>query len=104
MPAAFLLGLLFHPEDGSDMFLWNVGWLSMDYTALHPTRSNSSWSVLAFFFSSSHHAICMYLDPLLVEHILKCVSVPVNQANQWLYLLFSMNSKEQWSCKDRNKM
>jgi hypothetical protein len=32
-----MLGL-FYPEDGSDMFLRNVGWLSTDYTALYPVR------------------------------------------------------------------
>jgi hypothetical protein len=31
--AGFLLGLSFDPEDGGDMFLRNVGWLSRDYTA-----------------------------------------------------------------------
>jgi hypothetical protein len=36
--AGFLLGLFFDPEDGGDIFLWNVGWLSMDCTALHPRR------------------------------------------------------------------
>jgi hypothetical protein len=30
----FFLGLSFYPDDGSDMFLRNVGWLSADYTAL----------------------------------------------------------------------
>jgi hypothetical protein len=29
--ASFLLGLLFDPEDGDDMFLRNIGWLSTDY-------------------------------------------------------------------------
>jgi hypothetical protein len=38
----FLLGLFFDPEDGGDMFLWNVGLLSTDYKALHPRRYNSS--------------------------------------------------------------
>jgi hypothetical protein len=32
-----LLGL-FDPEDGGDMFLRIVGWLSADYTALCPRR------------------------------------------------------------------
>jgi hypothetical protein len=30
------------PEDGGDMFLQNVSWLSMEYMALHPRRKNSS--------------------------------------------------------------
>jgi hypothetical protein len=29
---------LFGPEDGGDMFLRNVGWLSTDYMALYPRR------------------------------------------------------------------
>jgi hypothetical protein len=29
---------LFDPEDGGDMFLWNVGWLSADYMAFYPRR------------------------------------------------------------------
>jgi hypothetical protein len=37
-----LLGLLFSPEDGGDMFLWKVGRLSTDYTALYPRRQSSS--------------------------------------------------------------
>jgi hypothetical protein len=28
-----LFGLLFYPDDGSDTFFRNVGWLSPDYTA-----------------------------------------------------------------------
>jgi hypothetical protein len=37
--AGFLLGLLFYPEDGGDMFLRNVGRLSANYTALYPRRT-----------------------------------------------------------------
>jgi hypothetical protein len=38
----FLLRLLFEPEDGSDMFLRNVGRLATDYAASYPRRSYSS--------------------------------------------------------------
>jgi hypothetical protein len=34
--------LFIDAEDGRDMFLRNVGWLSTDYTALYPRRLNSS--------------------------------------------------------------
>jgi hypothetical protein len=40
--SCFLLGLFFDPENGWDMFLRNVGWLSTDYTASYPRRYNSS--------------------------------------------------------------
>jgi hypothetical protein len=36
LPAGFFLGLLFYPEDGSDMLLQNVSWLSSDYMAVDP--------------------------------------------------------------------
>jgi hypothetical protein len=39
---SFFLGLFFDTEDGGDLFLRNVGWLSTDYTALFPRRENSS--------------------------------------------------------------
>jgi hypothetical protein len=35
--AGFFLGLLFNIEDGSNMFLRNVGRLSTDHMLLHPT-------------------------------------------------------------------
>jgi hypothetical protein len=37
-----LLGLFFYPENGGDMFLRNVIYLSTNYTALYPRRENSS--------------------------------------------------------------
>jgi hypothetical protein len=48
-----LLGLFFDYEDGGDMFLRNVGWLSTDHVALYPRRQNFSnipvyWRQLAW--------------------------------------------------------
>jgi hypothetical protein len=39
--ACFMLGLIFNPEDGRDMFLRTVGCLSTDYTTLYPRRKTS---------------------------------------------------------------
>jgi hypothetical protein len=38
----FLLGSFYGPEDGGDIFLRNIGLLSMDYTALYPRCQHSS--------------------------------------------------------------
>jgi hypothetical protein len=40
--AGFLLGLVFDPEDGSDIFLRNIGSLSTAYMALYPRKYNYS--------------------------------------------------------------
>jgi hypothetical protein len=37
---SFLLSLLLDSEDGGDMFLRNIGWLSRDYIVLYPRRQN----------------------------------------------------------------
>jgi hypothetical protein len=37
--------VLFNPEDGSDMFVRNVGRLSADYTALHPRSQYPSFVI-----------------------------------------------------------
>jgi hypothetical protein len=41
-----VFGLFFDPEDGGDMFLGKVGWLSTDYMVLHPRRQTCSNSLL----------------------------------------------------------
>jgi hypothetical protein len=42
---------LFDPEDRGDMFLWNVGWLSTDYTALYTTTAvrTSNHTIITIF-------------------------------------------------------
>lgn len=42
LQSGFLLGLLWNPEDGDNLFIWNFGWLSADYTVLYPWRYTSS--------------------------------------------------------------
>lgn len=59
--AGYLLGFLFDPEDGSNLFFWEAGWLSLDYTALyHRRQSNLKWinifCSLAVAFMSSYLA------------------------------------------------
>jgi hypothetical protein len=52
--AGFLLGLFVDPEDGSNMFLQNICWLSVDYTALYPkdrTLHNHHWENLKSYNS-----------------------------------------------------
>jgi hypothetical protein len=50
--ADFLLGSLFNPENGGNVFLQNVSWLSRDYKALCPRRLNSSkLNILSWFVS-----------------------------------------------------
>jgi hypothetical protein len=42
----FLFGLFFDPEDGGDIFLWNIGCLSRDYGVLCPKNyefHNYNW-------------------------------------------------------------
>jgi hypothetical protein len=36
--AGFLFGLHFNPEDGGDIFLPNVSWITPEYTMLHSRR------------------------------------------------------------------
>jgi hypothetical protein len=42
LDSGFLLDLLLSSEDGADMFVQNIGWLSPGYIMLYPRRYNSS--------------------------------------------------------------
>jgi hypothetical protein len=42
-----LLGISFNPEDRHDIFLRNVGLLSMVYKILHPRRQNCAAAVVS---------------------------------------------------------
>jgi hypothetical protein len=44
--AGFLLGLLFNPENGGNMFLQDTSGLLLDHMAVHPRRQYSSYSLM----------------------------------------------------------
>jgi hypothetical protein len=50
----FLLGLLFCPDDRGDMFLRNVSWLSLNYSALCPRRWHSLSDAVLMAVHVSH--------------------------------------------------
>jgi hypothetical protein len=54
--ASFLVELFFIPDDGGGMFLRNVDWFSLGYTALYPTRNTSVFiihSLITLSFNAS---------------------------------------------------
>jgi hypothetical protein len=54
--AGFLLNILFNPEDGGDMFLWNAGchWTTqcyiLQYRTLHREGDSLVWNQILFHF------------------------------------------------------
>lgn len=58
---SFVLGLSLNPENGGIMFLWNVGWLAVKYTALYPRRYNSSYvkTVCTVVRIAPNHSCCL---------------------------------------------
>jgi hypothetical protein len=56
----------FDPEDGSNMSLWKVGWLSPDYTVLYPRRQ---YSLLHFLYLI--HS-CRAFSRIHIEKLQKC--------------------------------
>jgi hypothetical protein len=49
--AGFLIGLLFDPENGGDVFLWNVGWLSPENGTFHGHRCENLKSNSMYLYS-----------------------------------------------------
>jgi hypothetical protein len=54
-----LLGLFFDPEDGVDVSLQNIDWLSLNHMTLYPTRENSLLRT-----SSAGSAVCVMFVPV----------------------------------------
>jgi hypothetical protein len=59
--AGFSLNLLFDPEDGGDMFLRNISWLSTDHTGLYPRRWYSSTSIIIPSFVRFYYTLYVFL-------------------------------------------
>jgi hypothetical protein len=86
-----LLGLHFDPEDGYNMFIWNVGWLYTDYTALRPRslhshpceslKSNMGCLLLIYFLTLSWS-------------IVQCVPLAGSPGKCW----FTKRTKVQYIC------
>jgi hypothetical protein len=65
--AGFLISLLFDSEKGGDIFLRNVGWISLNYKALYPRRRNCSEQLL--------------WEPLIQYNLVAMVSCQCSQNN-----------------------
>jgi hypothetical protein len=51
-----LLGLLLDREDGGDMIVRNIAWLSTDYTASYPRRQNYPRNIIGCYVASPNAA------------------------------------------------
>jgi hypothetical protein len=92
----FLLGPFFDPVDDGDMFLRNIGWLSLDCTALYLRRQNIS--VNCYFItqyvstitqSPSGRYMC-YMIYSVTWHIMSLskvvpVLMPWRRMGEWMY-------------------
>jgi hypothetical protein len=78
LPASswFLAWITLQPEGGGDMFLQNIGWLSINCTALHPWKQNSS---LPLLWEPPILQVCIICDILLLP------------ATDWHYVLSGAN-------------
>jgi hypothetical protein len=52
-----LLGLLFNPEDGSNIFHQNMGWLLLDYEALDHKRQKSLHTTWWYQYGPNSHGL-----------------------------------------------
>jgi hypothetical protein len=77
-----LLRLFFGPEDRGDMFLRNVGWLSLDYTASYPRRQNSSTNVNFLYADFSVRKLHVYRQLLVTNTYDKTNFVPSELTRQ----------------------
>jgi hypothetical protein len=112
--ASFLLGILFNPEDGGDMFLRNVGWFSTDYIAIYPrTLENKTFGMRIPVASKPYINICAQLQWLWLTHILAAVGskfpnilrcsllVPGKGTNITLVLTRVDPANNEWRCSYR---
>jgi hypothetical protein len=80
-----LFVLLFNPEDGDDMFLWNIKWPSTDYKILYlqfyiSASCCMTLSIFMYLFSPPRCVIvkhaCCFNKLLVLEHPNKWTTLP----------------------------
>jgi hypothetical protein len=69
--SGFVLGSFFDPEDGGNMFLRNIDWLSTDYTALYRRRENTLLILLLFLSDLFYNRLTGYsqITLLFIVHL-----------------------------------
>jgi hypothetical protein len=93
----FFLCLFFNLEDGGNMFLRNVGWLSMDNTALYPRRQNSPRFICSIPFTASFAIFVIFNKGTLCVHFRTCVHSTNNNGCLNQTLSFSTTIKRSFS-------
>jgi hypothetical protein len=61
-------------QDGGDIFLRNVGWLSMDYTALYPVRENVRCDWCENLRDSNENKVITRKDKKILTSLSSCMS------------------------------
>jgi hypothetical protein len=80
-----LLELFFDPEDGGNMFLRNVDWLSPDYTTVYPSHRCEN---LRSYKESSHAEPTIYTELSLSRyshqpHTTQAIITPLIRSHHW---------------------
>jgi hypothetical protein len=83
---------LFDPEDGGDMFIWNVDWHSTDYTALYPEDNALHTRKIYRYLKSGGADIHGYLSILIENLFERTISreMPCSFTHNMLLLAFAL--------------
>jgi hypothetical protein len=75
-----VLGLFFSPENVGDVFFWNAGWLSVDYTSLF-----LSWKMELFITTA-----------VRTSNLMSYSSLSANDSLSALYVMYALKSFNSW--------